>query len=140
MLENRKVQLFQTCNSANHQLRLKSLAESLKEPYDLVFIDADKSSYPTYLSLILSLSTSTATTRLLRPGGLIIADNILRRGLIADSSDTNPYAVRAKSENLWQEGDMDALKAFNKQMVESDRLDTFLMPMFDGLGMARLLD
>jgi predicted O-methyltransferase YrrM len=81
-----------------------------------------------------------ATSRLLRPGGLIIADNILRRGLIADSSDANPWAARAKSENTWREGDMKALQEFNKQMVESPRLETFLMPMFDGLGMARLID
>lgn len=107
----------------------------------MIFIDADKSSYPKYLELVLSLSTTSASgTRLLRPGGLIIADNILRRGLIADASDANPFAVKQKEERLWNEGDMDALKLFNKQMVESERLETFLMPMFDGLGMGRLLD
>lgn len=121
-------------------LRLTTLASGLKEPFDLVFIDADKTSYPAYLSLILSLSTSSAKTRLLRPGGLIIADNILRRGLIADSSEANPWANRARAENTWREGDMKALAEFNNQMVESPRLETFLMPMFDGLGMARLLD
>jgi len=64
---------------------------ALKEPYDLIFIDADKTSYPTYLSLILSLSKAhSGSTRLLRKDGIILADNILRRGLIADSSAANP--------------------------------------------------
>jgi hypothetical protein len=35
---------------------------------------------------------------------------------------------------------MDAIDIFNKKLVEEKRLDTFLMPLFDGLGMARLLD
>jgi predicted O-methyltransferase YrrM len=113
---------------------------NLKEPFDLIFIDADKTSYPNYLSLILSSSTSSSETRLLRAGGLIIADNVLRRGLIADSSEANPWAGHAKAERTWREGDMNALKEFNNQMLQSERLETFLMPMFDGLGMARLVD
>ncbi|PMD63357.1 S-adenosyl-L-methionine-dependent methyltransferase, partial [Hyaloscypha bicolor E] len=80
--------------------RLKTLATSLDEPFDLIFIDADKASYPTHPthpSLILSLSgPSGATTRLLRPGGIIVADNILRSGLVADHSPTNPWAVKMK--------------------------------------------
>jgi hypothetical protein len=70
---------------------IKTLVTALKEPYDLIFIDADKTSYPTYLSLILSLSKAhSGSTRLLRKDGIILADNILRRGLIADSSAANP--------------------------------------------------
>lgn len=121
---------------------LVKLHANLTEPYDLVFIDADKISYPTYLSLILSLSSPSTTPRLLKPGGVIIADNVLRRGLIADSSDANPWTLKLKNqgEALWKSGDMKALDEFNKQMVNEPRLETFLMPMFDGLGMARLLD
>lgn len=37
-------------------------------------------------------------------------------------------------------GDMKALDDFNKALVSDKRLETFLMPMFDGLGMARLVD
>jgi len=121
-------------------LSLKTLATAITEPFDLIFIDADKTSYPNYLSLIFSLSTSSAKVRLLRPGGLIIADNILRRGMVADSSEANPWFERAKTQSPWQLGDIQALKDFNRAMVESPRLETFLMPMFDGLGMGRLLD
>lgn len=35
---------------------------------------------------------------------------------------------------------MDALDMFNKALVNDERLDTFLMPLYDGLGMARLID
>jgi len=118
---------------------IKTLSTTLKEPYDLIFIDADKTSYPTYLSQILDFSQPGSEKRLLRAGGIIIADNILRRGLIADSSDANPWTAKER-ERTWREDDMAALDKFNKMMVDSERLETFLMPMFDGLGMGRLVD
>ncbi len=52
---------------------LKALAEEGAEPFDLAFIDADKASYPQYLA---------AVRGLMRPGGLIIADNVLRRAVL----------------------------------------------------------
>jgi len=120
---------------------IKNIALSLREPFDLIFIDADKQSYPTYLSLILSLSPVDSSNRLLKSGGIIIADNILHRGLIADSSDANPWTAKLKQgDRVWREGDMKALDEFNKEMVRNERLETFLMPMFDGLGMGRLVN
>ncbi|TGO74846.1 hypothetical protein BELL_0252g00100 [Botrytis elliptica] len=119
---------------------IKSLITNLQEPYDLIFIDADKTSYPAYLDLILSLSSPSSTqTRLLKPGGLILADNILRRALVADSSAANPWALK-NGEKTWKEGDLNALKEFNDLMVTEKRLDTFLLPLFDGVGMGRLKD
>lgn len=121
--------------------RIKTLTSKLTEPYDLIFVDADKGSYPTYFELILELSKPSSTqTRLLRPGGFIVADNILRRGLVADPSDANPAARAIARDATSGFKDNDKLDAFNKLMVQSKRLDTFLMPMFDGLGMGRLLD
>jgi predicted O-methyltransferase YrrM len=69
-----------------------------------------------------------------------MADNILRRGLIADASDANPWSsiLKQQGEETWAEGDMKALDEFNKMMVKEDRIETFLMPMFDGLGMGIL--
>jgi predicted O-methyltransferase YrrM len=125
---------------------LKTLAKSLEEPFDLIFIDADKPSYPAYLSLILSLSDPSATTtRLLRPGGIILADNILRCGLVVDKSLVNPWSGILDKNNplwnpTWKESDLTALDEFNKMLVGSERVDTFLMPLFDGLGCGRLLD
>jgi len=137
---------------------LKKLATELTEPYDLIFIDADKVSYPNYLELILSKSKPGSEKRILGKGGIIIADNILRRGLIADSSDANPWSKNLdrngglwKAGTLWwwqidqladffPPGDMEAIDVFNKKLVEEKRLETFLMPLYDGLGMAKLLD
>ena len=62
-------------------------------PFDLIFIDADKVSYPDYFKWALKLS---------RPGALIIADNIVRKGAVADpsSDDPNVQAVRRYNELL----------------------------------------
>jgi predicted O-methyltransferase YrrM len=120
---------------------LKSLAAAITEPYDLIFIDADKTSYPMYLSLILELSPKNSISpRLLRPGGIILADNILRRGLVAEFSAANPFFELQHGEKNWKPDDMAALDSFNKALANNERLDTFLMPMFDGLGMGRLID
>jgi predicted O-methyltransferase YrrM len=53
-------------------------------PFDLVFIDADKRSNPEYLGWALELS---------RPGSLIVADNIVRGGAVADARSTDPSVV-----------------------------------------------
>lgn len=57
---------------------LAALAEEEAEPFDLIFIDADKPSYPAYLHWSL---------RHARPGALIIADNVVRQGRVADAAD-----------------------------------------------------
>jgi predicted O-methyltransferase YrrM len=76
------------------EVRLGPAAESLAQlaaaggdPFDLVFIDADKPGYPEYLSWAL---------RLTRPGSLIVGDNVIRNGKIADpdSDDPNVLGVR----------------------------------------------
>ncbi len=66
---------------------LAALAAERAAPFDLVFIDADKSGYPEYF---------TAALRLTRPGGVIIADNTVRAGKVADpgSTDVNVLGVR----------------------------------------------
>lgn len=113
------------------------------EPYDIIFIDAQKSGYPTYLNQILDGSRPGAANRILRPGGLIVADNVLRRGIIADDSDDNPWVV--KQANLRRseyavDDENELVKKFNDQVVNSSRLEAFLLPLFDGLNIARLLD
>jgi predicted O-methyltransferase YrrM len=85
---------------------MKKLATTITEPYDLIFIDADKVSYPNYLDLVLSNSKPDGSgVRFLKKGGIIIADNILRRGLIADSSDANPWTKNLdRNGGLWKAG------------------------------------
>jgi predicted O-methyltransferase YrrM len=60
---------------------LPQLAQESRGPFDLIFIDADKPGYPDYLPWALELS---------RPGSLIIADNVVRKGGVADSANTDP--------------------------------------------------
>ena len=122
---------------------MKKLAQELTEPFDMIFIDADKTSYPKYLALIDSLSNpESGNKRLLKAGGIVLADNVLRRGLIADSSPRNPWSTAPKQpgERTWTAADFSALDEFNKSFAKHQRFETFLMPMFDGLGMGRLLD
>jgi predicted O-methyltransferase YrrM len=74
------------------ELRLGRAQETLPKltaeaPFDLIFIDADKTGYPEYFEWAMKLS---------RRGTLIIADNVVRQGAVADaaSSDANVQAVR----------------------------------------------
>jgi predicted O-methyltransferase YrrM len=69
-------------------LRLGKAADTLpcllaegRGPFDFIFIDADKASYPEYLTWALRLS---------RPGTLLIADNVVRRGAVIEPSNSDP--------------------------------------------------
>jgi caffeoyl-CoA O-methyltransferase len=60
------------------------LVEQGTEPFDLVFIDADKPSNPVYLDLALTLS---------RPGTVIVVDNVVRNGQVADAASSDPSVI-----------------------------------------------
>jgi predicted O-methyltransferase YrrM len=60
---------------------LALLAEENRGPFDLVFIDADKANIPGYFEWALKLT---------RPGSLIITDNVIRQGAVADPTSTDP--------------------------------------------------
>ncbi len=70
------------------EIRLGKAAETLPKiasdgggPFDVIFIDADKASYPEYL---------TWSLRLARPGTLIVADNVIRKGAVLDAASPDP--------------------------------------------------
>ena len=67
---------------------LPRLVEEGAGPFDLIFIDADKSEYPGYLTWSLALS---------RPGTLLIGDNVVRKGEVLDATSTDPRVVGARS-------------------------------------------
>ncbi|CRK38504.1 hypothetical protein BN1723_018682, partial [Verticillium longisporum] len=102
-------------------------------------LNANWSGYPDYLDAILAGSPASGGARLLRPGGLIVADNVLRRGIIADDSDENPWVVREKKERseYWRSSDVDDLRRYNDKVHGDPRLDAWLMPLFDGVNLAR---
>jgi predicted O-methyltransferase YrrM len=60
---------------------LSQLVEAGEEPFDFIFIDADKESYADYLEWSLKLS---------RPGTIIVADNVVRAGKVSDAASTDP--------------------------------------------------
>ena len=75
---------------------LSTLVTENAEPFDLIFIDADKQSYPEYLQWSLRLS---------RPGTVIVADNVVREGKVIDpdSDDANVQGVQRFTELLGAE-------------------------------------
>jgi len=85
-----------------------------QEQYDLAFIDADKASMLDYYELCLDL---------IRPGGLIMIDNVLWGGSVADPSYQSP--------------DVNAIRRFNEYVFQDERVDVSLVPIGDGLTLAR---
>ena len=106
---------------------LDSLDRMLREkidPFDLVFIDADKENYPNYLPRILELS---------KPGSVIIADNVVRNGEIVDhqSRDANVIGVRQFNERVAAEPRLEATAI---QTVGSKGYDGFLIARVKALA------
>ena len=94
---------------------LDSLIEAGNEnAFDFAFIDADKVNYPNYFERCLAL---------LRRGGLIAVDNVLWGGSVI-----NPEK---------QDDDTLAIRAFNNQLKDDSRVDISLVPIGDGLTLAR---
>lgn len=94
------------------QLRLGEAAFVLPHvagPYDLVFIDADKPNYSNYYNLVFEK---------VRPGGFIIADNVLWSGKVLDDE---------------KDDDTEALHNFNQMVLADDRVQNALFPIRDGL-------
>lgn len=87
---------------------------ALGEIWDLVFIDADKVSYIEYFNLVLPA---------LRPGGLIIADNVLFHGQVLEQPVSGKNAI--------------AIDSFNKLVQQDDRVEQVLLTMRDGLMLIR---
>ena len=94
----------------------KLLADGYQEKYDFSFIDADKINYQHYFERSLSL---------VRKGGLIAIDNVLWGGRVLDKHDTEP-ATRA-------------IRKFNKKLYQDQRVSISMIPIGDGLTLARKL-
>jgi predicted O-methyltransferase YrrM len=108
----------------SHKIELKLAAaletlERLAGPsatgtFDFAFIDADKENYVGYYERVLEL---------LRPGGLIVVDNTLWSGRVADPENA--------------EADTVAMRHFNEHLHRDERVDLSLVPIGDGLTLAR---
>ena len=100
---------------------LAALADEGVDPFDLVFIDADKAGYTDYLQ---------GSLRLSRPGTLIIADNVVRQGRVVDSDD--------------EDANVRGVRRFNKALAAEPRLmativQTVGLKGYDGLAVAVVL-
>jgi caffeoyl-CoA O-methyltransferase len=88
---------------------------TLNEIFDLVFIDADKSNYINYFDLVIDK---------VRPGGFILADNVLWSGKVLNKNPDN---------------DTKSIIAFNQKIQHDPRVENVLLPIRDGIMMIRKL-
>ena len=96
---------------------LKRFREEGREPYDLVFIDANKRDYPEYYELVFDL---------VRPGGWILADNVLWDGKVA--LDPMP-----------QDRQTLGIDSFNRRVASDPRVESVIIPIRDGLNLIHKL-
>lgn len=90
------------------------IKEGLAESFDLAFIDADKTGYNDYFE---------ASMKLVRAGGLIIIDNVLWGGSVADASDTQVDTI--------------AIRKLNAKLYNDSRIEISMLPIADGLTLVR---
>jgi predicted O-methyltransferase YrrM len=95
-------------------ITLQSLLPAERGTYDFIFIDADKTGYQSHIDYGFEL---------LRPGGLIALDNVLWGGAVIDANDNDEDTV--------------AIRALNEAMLKDERFDISLLPVGDGLTLAR---
>lgn len=96
---------------------LKRFREEGREPYDLVFIDANKRDYPEYYELVFDL---------VRPGGWILADNVLWDGKVA-------------LDPLPQDRQTLGIDNFNRRVASDPRVESVIIPIRDGLNLIHKL-
>jgi caffeoyl-CoA O-methyltransferase len=84
---------------------------------DLAFLDADKGGYRAYYDLLVPM---------LRPGGVILVDNVLWSGRVVDVTNDEPDTI--------------ALRAFNRYVAHDGRVEVAMVPLADGLTIIRKHD
>lgn len=121
-LETRILKFFEESPYADklhfHVGNALEIIPTLDQAFDLVFIDADKDNYAAYYDLIIDR---------LPKGAIIIADNVLWSGKVIDATQ------------LAKDVDTKALDLFNKKVNDDPRVENILMPVRDGLMVARKL-
>jgi predicted O-methyltransferase YrrM len=89
----------------------------LEGPFDLAFLDAVKNEYGDYLSGVLPL---------LRPGALVVVDNVLMSGTVAENA----------SDGHWSAESIAAARAFNERLLSHPDLTGTVTPVGDGVALA----
>jgi len=94
----------------------KTIIPKIDMLFDLVFIDGDKREYPEYYNIVFPL---------VKPGGYIIADNVLWDGKVADKRATDPMTI--------------GIREFNSLVKNDNRVEKVILPLRDGLMLIRKL-
>jgi caffeoyl-CoA O-methyltransferase len=97
---------------------LPALANEDGDPFDMIFIDADKGNYSAYFDWAVKLS---------RPGSVIVADNVIREGRVLEENSSD--------------ADTAAIVAFNAELAADKRVDAVITPLigikgYDGIAVA----
>jgi predicted O-methyltransferase YrrM len=95
---------------------LETLEELNKNEFDMIFIDADKMNYKQYYEKSLEL---------IKKGGLIIIDNVLWHGEVADEKNNDKFTIN--------------IREFNRFVNEDSRVEQIIMPLGDGMTICRVL-
>jgi len=95
---------------------LDSLEELKNSKFDMVFIDADKMNYKEYYERSLNL---------IDKGGLIIVDNVLWHGEVADDDNLDKYTIN--------------IRDFNSYVLNDNRVEQIIVPLGDGMTVCRVL-
>jgi caffeoyl-CoA O-methyltransferase len=95
---------------------LESLEELKNSKFDMVFIDADKMNYKEYYERSLNLMDK---------GGLIIVDNVLWHGEVADDDNLDKYTIN--------------IRDFNTYVANDKRVEQIIVPLGDGMTVCRVL-
>lgn len=108
-------------------------------PFDMIFLDADKTRLLEYADAFLS------SDRVLKPGGLIVVDNVLWKGLVLEASNGNFSSLEVFGET--EEAELrksrrarklaSKMHRFNSEIVNDDRVEVLVLPMRDGLSVIR---
>jgi predicted O-methyltransferase YrrM len=93
-----------------HHGNALDIIPQLQETWDLVFIDADKAAYESYYRLVFPA---------VRPGGLILADNVLFHGTVLDAEARGKKTL--------------AIQRFNEMIRDDQSVDKLMIPLRDGL-------
>ncbi|WP_236974381.1 O-methyltransferase [Membranihabitans maritimus] len=91
------------------------LIPTLDHTFDMVFIDAAKKQYANYYDLVFDK---------INPGGIILSDNVLWRGKVVDKNQDDKTAI---------------IDQYNKKIYNDTRVEPFLLPIRDGIMLARKL-
>ena len=95
---------------------LKSLEELKNDKFDMIFIDADKMNYKEYYERSL---------KLLDKNGLVIIDNVLWHGEVADEANIDKFTLN--------------IREFNAHVAQDKRVEQIIVPLGDGMTICRLL-